>query len=311
MSLPPRPLRGFRVGLSVSGSDDLAARGVSSAGMNRLTLRFAKALLDQGCTLAFGHDWRQQGVMEAVCAFATETIEPEAAEAVEPPILNLLPWPDRSLVPPEFLDRLPGILGIRGAGLPPDLAPDEGADGTAGFEQETRRYCRSRGLTHLRRQLVRLTAARICLGGSASGYSGRYPGVVEEAFLALGAGQPVYCVGLLGGAALRLGRAILDGEEIPSGFGETPLLPSEEGGQALAALYRARSEFAQGAVHPEDLEIDLSNQWAWCVDLGPEGLSTLNRLTVAENRRLLETSSQEEAVVLVLRGLGRLKRARR
>ena len=64
MTLPQRPLAGCIVSLSISESDDSAERGFPSWQVNRVTLQLVAALFGQGASVVFGHDWREDGVME-------------------------------------------------------------------------------------------------------------------------------------------------------------------------------------------------------------------------------------------------------
>ena len=300
MSANAKPLAGLRVGISISESDDLEARGFTPSAMNRLTVRLNEALLSAGATVVFGHDWREDGVMDAVCRSALWSSGYPESDA-PPPILNLLPWPDDTRVDHEVLLRLHQIIDIRSAGLPEDLERE--APRAVG-NRELRRYLRSRGLTHLRRRLTEECTARICLGGRESGYQGRYPGLLEEALLAFGARQPVYLVGLLGGVAEHLGRAIL---ELPSSRArkETSPTSSEEAGKSLEDLYREHGQGEQSSVeHSDDTLFELGRAWEVAGDLGRKRLGG-NRLDRDENCRLVESRSEEEVIILVLRGLRR------
>ncbi|HKI04700.1 MAG TPA: hypothetical protein VKK31_22155 [Thermoanaerobaculia bacterium] len=303
-----RPLIGLRVGVSVGESDDLRQRGFTSAAMNRLTVRLTSALLARGAVLAFGHDWRQQGVMEAVCRAALDSFGYPGKDDPRPLIFNLIPWPDRTEVPEEILRRLPGVLAIEKAGLPSELR-DRGAEPDR-IDPEARRYLRARGLTCLRHGLTAVSGARICLGGRERSFQGRYPGILEEALFALEAGQPIYLVGLLGGAALTVGRTILDGEPWPEGFGEAAFAQPENGARPLADLYEEERSWQpfRGRPWPVSLdacEPDLQGIWRLARDLGADRLLQ-NGLSPEENHRLLETASEEEALHLVMTGLLRV-----
>ena len=70
MSANAKPLAGLRVGISISESDDLEGRGFTQSAVNRLTVRLNDALLAAGVTVVFGHDWREDGIMDAVCRSA-------------------------------------------------------------------------------------------------------------------------------------------------------------------------------------------------------------------------------------------------
>ena len=69
-------------------------------------------------------------------------------------------------------------------------------------------YFTARCLTAMREEMTRHVDARVLLGGKTFGFQGKYPGLVEEAYLAMAAPlpRPVYLVGAFGGAA----RAVID-----------------------------------------------------------------------------------------------------
>ncbi|HEX4953585.1 MAG TPA: hypothetical protein VF017_09370 [Thermoanaerobaculia bacterium] len=293
MDPPARPLAGRRIGLSVSGDGaELAHHGFTPSGMNRFTVRLARALLAEGATLAFGHDWRPEGVMEAVAALAFEYHRPVDAEREPAAILNLIPWPtERSSTDPNLLLRLHGIVEVRPAGCPEELRSLEEEARHAGADSELYRYLRARGLTHLRRQLNEACDARVALGGKLSGYDGRLPGILEEVLLALQSHRPVYLVGVLGGAAQALGHVLLDGED-PGGLLREARL------EELYRLQAARGgqELGDPDLNPERLRQELRE---------PELRARLlaNGLSEAENRRLLDSTLEEEVVLLILKGL--------
>jgi SLOG cluster2 len=296
-----RSLVGLRVGISISETAEMPARGFSAAGMERLTLTFTQALLGEGARLAFGHDWRQHGVMESLCSYAVDEL-PRSGEASDPALLNLIPWPSQTTLSPGLLARLEGALEVRQAGLPEELQPRAGR--TIG--PEDRAYLTSRGLSHLRHELTRVCGARIGIGGRTAGFSGRYPGVIEEALFALGARQPLYLVGLLGGSSEAVGRAILDRQDLPEGYDVGPERPISAGLRSLRRIYL---DEAGGAEIPDPLDdraCDLSAAWRWLQRFGAEQLSSLNGLSQDENRRLLITRVEEEALALVLQGLRRI-----
>lgn len=289
-----RPLTSFNVGLSVSESDDSVSRGFPVWQVNHLTLQVAAALMGQGAGVVFGHDWREDGIMEAVHSFALRMQAPDAATAGPPvsaPLLqNLLPWPDEPRLPADERQRLASTLAIETAGLPDDLAPRA----LGPLEEPERTYFRARGLTYLRHRLTARTQARICLGGRTSGSQGRYPGIIEEAYMSIGARQPLFLAGLLGGATRQVIDA-LEGRPRPADFG---------GASGLGKLY---ATFAGGRKPGGDTEIDPGRVWSRFSALGVRGLSRQNKLTEEENRELFQTPAVERAIQLILLGLARIK----
>jgi hypothetical protein len=287
---PGRGLQGQRVGISVAADDArLARRGFTMAGMNRFTVRIARALLADGARLAFGHDWRPEGVMEAIASVAFDYGSTRTAAGEPPVILNLLPWPnERSETDPSLLTRLERIVEVRPVGLPQDL-PQVTGDFPRGTPEW--RYRRARGLTLMRRELTRLCSARIAFGGKFEAFDGRLPGIVEEVFLALYAEQTVYLAGLLGGAAEAMGRVLLEGGD-PSALWRHV---------QLEELYRQH----QGPSAPglDDSALDLEALSAYLASGDARERLLNNGLSESENRRLLHSSLEEEVLALTIRGL--------
>jgi hypothetical protein len=91
MGKPLRALAGWTVGLSVSDTAETSIRGFPAAEINRIVLRIVSALLGQGAAVSFGHDWRDDGVMEAVHGYV-ERFRPAINEHHSSPMLwNFVP----------------------------------------------------------------------------------------------------------------------------------------------------------------------------------------------------------------------------
>jgi hypothetical protein len=251
-------------------------------------------LLAEEMTLAFGHDWRPGGIMEAITGIALD-LQVVDADSSDPTILNLLPWPrERSAADRQMLSRLEGLVEVRPVGLPngvEDLCAEVKSIGSVA----ARAYLQARGLTHMRRALVAATGARVAIGGKLSEYTGRIPGIVEEVLLSLDAGQPVYIAGLLGGAARLLGHVLLEGAD------PTPLWK----GVALADRYRQVTPASDDGLGDADLDTA-----AWDRMLKADSTRDLllaNGLDEDENRLLLRTTLEEEVIELVRTGLQRVR----
>ena len=299
-----RPLSGCAVNVSVSEGDDSAAHGFPAWQVNRTTLQIATALFGQGATVVFGHDWRPDGVMEAICTFARQVqpplpLAPEEAQASgQPLLLNVLPWPDHPVLSEPDLARLRSTLRIESAGLPAEL---EGVDQQARSEAPTGRlyrYARARGLTSLRYRLNDVSHARLCLGGRRGGAQGRYPGVVEEAYLAVKARKPLYIAGLLGGAAQQVIAAI-EGAEIPDDFCDPKRTPPLD-------VYE-HPPFKESADTEDDRVLNREIVWKAFAETKPEGIAAANGLTVEQNRELFHTPVLDRAIELMLAGLAQLR----
>jgi len=299
-----RPFSGWAVGLSISDSDDSAALGFPDWQVNRITLHVVSALLGQGASVVFGHDWRDDGVMEAVHGLALRT-EPSVpanveSQAFRPLLENILPWPEVPALSDADRERLASTVRITQAGLPGDLQP---------FEREARegadrrsplfRYCRSRALTHLRRELDARIDARICIGGRRRGSAGRYPGVIEEALFAVQNRRPLYVVGLLGGASRQIGEALV-GKPMPDDF-----CPAT----AVTELYRNTREILGGRgaeAAGSDGAIDREQVWQLFKTYGLSKFAAAAGLSEELAAELLGTPVVDRAIQLILSGLARV-----
>lgn len=299
-----RPLTGCVVNLSVSESSDSEQRGFPTWQVNRVTLQLVSALFGQGAGILFGHDWREDGVMEAIYGFARQVqspIPPAPGNTIEaePMLRNLLPWPDNPHLAEHDLERLSATLRVESAGLPAEIE---------GFDLEARaepggalyRYVRARGLTHLRHRLDDASHGRLCLGGRTSGSSGRYPGVIEEALLALRANKPLYLAAFLGGATEQVVAAI-EGKDMASDF--CPPAPTD-------ALYATPPAPEHDQATSLDRLVDRAAIWEEFRSAGRNRLVEFNGLTLEENDELLHTSVIDRIIELVLIGLSRVNASR-
>lgn len=297
-----RPLAGCRVSLSISESDDSSEIGFPSWQVNRVTLQVVSALFGQGASIVFGHDWREDGVMEAVYGFARQVQPPiplsaDVAEAEGQQLLlrNVLPWPENPHLPQKHLEQLKSILRVDSAGLPDELIP---------FEREARlqkttakyQYIRARGLTFLRHRLNADSDVRLCLGGRRSGSAGRYPGVIEEALFALRGSKPLYLAAFLGGATEQVITAI-EGKAMPDDFCNPT---------AVNGLYATPPIEERDETTLADREVNRTAIWKEFADAGSKTLAETNGLTTEENDELLRTPAIDRAIELILVGLSRI-----
>ena len=304
MSQSQRPLQGCAVGISISESDDSIERGFPSWQVNRVTLQLVVALFGQGAGVVFGHDWREDGVMEAVHGFALQ-MQPSIASVsgttvVEQPLLrNLLPWPDKPRLDPDERKRLASTLSIEEAGLPSDLVGTPNRSAGNGNPQ----YVRARALTHLRHLLTKKIDARVSFGGRTGGSQGRYPGIIEEALFAFQERKPLYAAGLLGGATQQIIDAV-QGGQMPPDFchaSKTKELFADQAGKMIESDGAAQA----------DLVVDPPAVWDTFKHAGLSGLSEANKLSEEENLELFHTAALDRAINLILLGLARVSHAKR
>jgi hypothetical protein len=274
--LPRDALTGQQVSLSVSDSPDLARLGLLEEHFRLALGEIARTVLTAGGTLAYGGHLKPEGYTAFLLTELGRWQERRDAITV------YLPWSVHRAEPLADLNDFDLLAGPVGATVYLDVdgqrledylstRPDEGLT----IEPDDV----ARGLTAMREVVTRETSVRVLLGGRRAGFTGRYPGLAEEALISLRAGQPVFLAGGFGGVTHDIATAlgIDDGDWLPPWPGRPDPDPR------LDASLQALREVA-------------SDGWP--------GLR--NGLTPRENRRLAATHRPSEIAGLVGLGLGRI-----
>jgi hypothetical protein len=192
---------------------------------------------------------------------------------------------------------LSSTLIVESAGLPRELLPAEREAKGAGPESALYRYVRARGLTFLRHRLDDAAEARLCVGGRRSGFTGRYPGVIEEALLALRGGKPLYLAGLLGGATRDVVDAV-EGKEMTDDFCRSTQVVHLYDHPPVREVDRATED---------DRTVDRVAVWDAFKKVGLGPIASRNKLTLKENEELFHTPVLDRVIQLLLTGLSRLR----
>ncbi|HMG04718.1 MAG TPA: hypothetical protein VK581_04605, partial [Chthoniobacterales bacterium] len=289
-----KAIAGWRIGLSISDSSDLPMRGFGPAHLRDAAAEFARFLLAAGATLAYGGDLRQGGFTEVLFELLTayRAISGEAVDAIQ----SYLAWPIHLDLDVAQRARLKNTARFHPIPPPTDLGIDATAIASAKQVPPTtpeNRVAWARSLTAMRERMNGEIHARLLLGGQARGL-GKYPGLAEEALLALRAGKPVYLIGAFGGCA----EAII---ETLRGKKPAALTLDYQAAETLpgAAIALYNSQVPSGGE-----SIDYPALTAEFEKFGTAGLN--NGLDAEENERLFTTVNLPEMIALVLRGLGRL-----
>lgn len=267
--IPAQQRQPMTVAISTSDTPDMVALGLSEGHLKEAMAELALQLLAAGANLAYGGDLRAHGFTKLLFRLVTRyTLTAELKRTVR--VTNHLAWPVHIRMPVDQLETLAAEL--RGTARLVLL----GSDGTC-LTMEARRRLPTRepthkewrqGLTTMREFQRSATDARVLLGGQVANYKGRMPGVAEEALVSLHARQPLFLIGGFGGCTRDVAET-LDLAE--------PWAGSRNG-------WPGRREFAE---------------WT-SPDLN-------NGLSLEENQALATTPFIGEAVVLVLRGIYRLR----
>ena len=285
--LPTRALDGQRIGISVSDSADLARLGLTEAHFQLALRDLTRTALIGGATLAYGGHLVPGGYTHFLVGELGQYARtaPLGRRKNEVPLLICLSNQEHRHCSRSALEQIDADLGVYGELRCIDLngavvqSPMVGRD-DAGEPYPTDRGVLADGLTALRRYMTANTAGRMLLGGKRHGYMGSMPGVLEEAAMALEAGQPLYLASGYGGAVLDVACAV----------------------DAQLATFCPR--------HVSDPTLDAATLAGLAqvrAIVGNSGWSRLNNgLTPEENLRLAATHRPAEIATLVALGLGRI-----
>jgi hypothetical protein len=240
-------------------------------------VKLAEELWALGATIAYGGNWDPDGLTQALIDVPLpyrlrRGIDDESRIEVH-----------ASTPPPNADPRMTPVL------VPPPLP------GAADSVGEAALLFRRRWQSGLR------CRARILLSGSTEGYSGRMPGIIEEAMIAIALRQPIYVLGGFGGAAAMLGELL-------------GLSTSMRAAGTLKAPPRLRLDAVSHLFRPAGFEsLPLTEQQALPYIAGNAFGSpgwTRNGLSAGENRKLFalkcaSRKDREAAVELITQGLRR------
>lgn len=182
-----RPLAGFVLGISISEAEDLHQHGFRTDDVNLVTLELCQRFVALGASVILGHQWRPNGVMEAVTRFARDYVVEDGHQ--QPIIHNFLAWPDKAALSKGERADLHAKALVK---VHDNRTPEE----------------RPAALRTMRREMAKRNDARICLGGKFAQPSSAFvSGVLEEAALSCEAGKPVFCSAMMGGVSRLITEA--------------------------------------------------------------------------------------------------------
>lgn len=294
MTVESGDLAGRVIGISVGPTEDgLADIGLSPTHLRAAMDVVAHALMARGATLAYGGDLREGGFTR----FLADLVRAHDAtmRADVPRLRNFLPWP-KYVGSSKAIASLAGVVTVTEVPPPKDVVdaglarPDKAPRGKNGKTC----YAKARAMTDMRDIMTAQINARVVLGGKLTGFSGRFPGIVEEVDLAMQANVPVFVLGGFGGAAQAVAE-VLEGDT-PTRLSTAEIEAADDGYRKMLSEYKARH-----AATPEIADLDAALD-----RIRTKGISGLNNgLTNAENRTLFALQDIEEAMWLVLRGLAK------
>jgi hypothetical protein len=269
-------LSGLRIAISASESPDLGRLGLVETHFRLALAEIARSILVGGGKLAYGGHLEPNGYTALLIQ------ELQRYSRRDKPLQVCLAWQEHRNLALTELQQQQEDLGLFGEiiYLGPDgkpIAPNSHRRPEP--EPVNDEKVRRDSLTSLRQFMTGQTKARVLIGGKRAGFEGNMPGVLEEAILALQAGQPLFLAGGFGGVTYDIIAAL-----------------GIDDGQWLSVKADAPTSDPRLAAGLTKLT-DLAEHY------GPKALS--NGLSSEEQRRLAATPRPSEIAALVSLGLGR------
>lgn len=301
-----------KVGLSISEASDIHRFGMGSEHLEVVLEDVACLLLLNGAQLGYG-GWMRHGhdyttALLEIARTLRSDIEASGSRTDLARVVHFLSWPKQLDVTDADRQHLYRTEVLRPTPVPEDLPMrDKLAEQPSGFFrkepkpeekpwspalQRARQYAHARGANLMRLDMNEWLDARVCVGGKLKGYNGLVPGIVEEAWLALRAGKPVFLLGAFGGAAELVFDVMAgkDRKELEHDF----LAKEVPGWRQLRASYQ-RQDVEQ--LDGEQIAKELRKR-------GLRGLR--NGLTLAENEDLHDCTDPFRIVALIAQGLAKV-----
>ncbi len=309
----PRPPSIQTVAVSLSNAPDAADYGGGPEHLGTFADDLVLYLMIAGLRVAyggaFGHDALREGTVEGddinyierlLAMVRSHSILLNEVRALPPaPIENWVAWPIHQRFGTDELRHYGQQAVLKDLPSPPDLevGSKELNPLPNGFfppDNASRRYAWARSLTFMRQTMQQATSARVVMGGKLTNYLGLWPGVLEEAVLTLRARQPLYLLGLFGGAA----RLVIDTlRGTPRAEMTSDWLAEYPNVIEVRAEYSRRGHFVPT---PEQLAEEIR-------EYGARGISEAlnNGLDEEENGEMVTSDDPQTITALILKGLGR------
>lgn len=197
-----------KVAISVSENDELPSLGIGGEILKDLTVELTRHILKAGGHLVYGGDLRKDGCTELFKELSNQYGQKEKSDSDVVYIDNYLAWP---LYNNLTLEQKAEFLNSR-----IQLIPAEAGDNVTKEEKSVfvppcsleNRLKWATSLTLMRKQMAKVTNARIVISGRTSGFKGYMAGIAEEFMIATENKQPVYLIGGFGGVAHLLAEII-------------------------------------------------------------------------------------------------------
>ena len=282
---------GMRIAISVSASEEIEKLGLSDQHLDDVSIEIARYLIVNGATLLYGGDFKK-GFTDL---FSTLAYQYKYLNDKVPRFENYIHFLNVSNVSnTDKADLLSKQVVAKYLDVPEHLKDIKTHEITDPRNNLFDRYITGESLSLMRIKMANESDARIILGGRLKGFTGYFPGIVEETYHTLNANKPVYLLGGFGGASKAIIEIIL---------GNSPLELTNEFQFDTPFL----KEFRNYCNEKSSVKPDYEGLCNFFKKYSVELISKQNGLTIEENKILFESTNIHELVFLIIKGLQNLK----
>jgi hypothetical protein len=265
----------YRIAISVSESEDIGVYGLDELHLRDCIIELARYLLASNQQLMYGGDINYHGFNLA--EIIKNTVKTYNGNYQNRSVIqNYLAY--------NYYETLDDDLEVELSGLVEfiKIEPD-----TPTFENELeKKFVIAKTLTKMRERMSNEMDIRIVAGGKITGFSGRYPGILEESYLTLKAEKPLFLIGAFGGAA----KLVIDALK-----GAQPKAFTQAYQRQHNVKFKALNEkYQQDGLQYQEIVRELNSM----------GIKALhNGLSDEENQELFESQNIYKIIYLVLKGV--------
>ena len=238
--VPRDALKGMRVGISVSDSQDLERLGLSQAHAEMAIGEIARAVLIAGGHLVYGGRIKPSGFTQ----YLIHEVARYGCDYATGQFTLCLAAPEHHKLSSHEYDEIDRELGAKGQIICLDQTGHE-IQNSSKLKEDHLGYVSdletAQSYSTMRQYMGTITDARVVIGGQLSNFVGSMPGIVEETMVAIKACQPVYISAGFGGAAALVAQRLKidDLNWAPADF---PTRPEDE--RIDLALYKLEEAVA-------------------------------------------------------------------
>jgi len=187
-----------KISISISESKDLDEQGMSSEHMHMLMVELARYLFIKNNTLLYGGDLGYKGEFNFTQLLVDLLKSYNSSYNENKKIINYAIKPFCDSIDKKIKTQYLDVISFQEVGEYCEL-----------FETDKV----AKNLTQMREVITKEMDIKIAVGGKITGFSGFYPGILEEIYLAIKADKPTCLIGGFGGMTKKIIN-LLDGEDV-------------------------------------------------------------------------------------------------